>query len=85
MRKLHTPAPGWDYAGGWIVSRDQPWADGPTLEHGGSNKVWFTYLKLAPRRRFAALVATNAGGSHAQTAALKVADALVALEPTTRT
>lgn len=83
LEKLHTPAPGRDYAGGWIVSDHRAWADGPTWEHAGSNTVWFAYLMLAPRRHFGALVASNAAG-RAEVACLKVADALLELEPKTR-
>ena len=81
--KLHTPTSGQNYAGGWVVSDHRAWADGPTWEHAGSNTVWFAYVILAPRRRFAALVASNAA-DRAEIACLKVADALRGLEPKTR-
>ena len=84
LAKLHTPDPGQNYAGGWLVTPHRDWANGPVLDHGGSNTMWFAYVLLMPGRRFGVLVACNGGGSHAQTACLETATRLRNLEPTTR-
>jgi CubicO group peptidase (beta-lactamase class C family) len=60
LQKLHTAAPGEaNYAMGWIVADNQPWAGGPALTHGGSNTMWFAVAWLAPEKDFAVLVACN--------------------------
>ncbi len=48
-----------DYAGGWIVA-DRGWAGGQALTHSGSNTMNYCVAWVAPRRRKAVLVATNA-------------------------
>jgi len=67
FRTLHTPPPGFDYAGGWIIG-DRSWADGRVLTHNGSNTSWYATIWLAPVRDFAILVATNQGDHSAETA-----------------
>jgi CubicO group peptidase (beta-lactamase class C family) len=62
--KLHTPAPGINYALGWnVVQRD--WAGGQALVQQGSNGMWFVNVWIAPNRNFAMLAVTNAGGDDA--------------------
>jgi CubicO group peptidase (beta-lactamase class C family) len=82
FRTLHTPPPGSDYAGGWIVA-DKPWANGRTLTHDGSNTYWFVSIWIAPVRDFATLVATNQAGNAAPTACEEVTRELIryAAEP----
>ena len=84
MAKLHTPDPGKTYAGGWVVSLNRDWANGPVLEHGGSNTMWLVTVLLMPGQQFGVLVACNGGGTHAQTACQEVSKSLRKLEPTTR-
>jgi CubicO group peptidase (beta-lactamase class C family) len=60
FRKLHTPAPGEDYAGGWGCY-PRPWAKGLALTHSGSNTMWYVVMWFAPARDFAVIVATNTG------------------------
>jgi CubicO group peptidase (beta-lactamase class C family) len=60
FRKLHTPAPGEDYAGGWGCY-PRPWATGLALTHSGSNTMWYVVMWFAPARDFAVIVATNTG------------------------
>ncbi len=67
LKALHTPAPGEEYVGGWLVG-DRSWAGGKTLSHNGSNTFWYCTIWLAPARDFALLVATNAGGPPAEAA-----------------
>jgi CubicO group peptidase (beta-lactamase class C family) len=64
FRRLHTPAPGSEYAAGWIVVK-RDWAGGRALNHNGSNTMWYCAAWLAPDRDFAVLVATNQGGETA--------------------
>jgi CubicO group peptidase (beta-lactamase class C family) len=60
LKKLHTPAPGDpQYAMGWGIADNQPWAGGPALTHAGSNTMWFAVAWLAPAKDFAVLVACN--------------------------
>ncbi len=76
FRTLHTPPPGFDYAGGWMVG-DRSWANGRVLTHNGSNRSWFATIWLAPVRDFAILVATNQGDQSAQAACDEAVAALV--------
>ncbi len=75
FRFLHTPAPGSNYAGGWIVCQ-RTWAGGQALTHTGSNTTWMSTVWLAPARDFIFLASTNQGGKVAEKA---VDDAIVAL------
>ncbi|MBK7874982.1 MAG: beta-lactamase family protein [Planctomycetes bacterium] len=72
--KLHAVPEGAenDYAMGWGVA-SRSWADGPVLTHSGSNTMWFCVTWLAPKKDFAVLVCTNAGGDDAA----KAVDGLV--------
>jgi CubicO group peptidase (beta-lactamase class C family) len=67
MRALHTPSPGFSYAGGWTVA-DRSWASGPTLSHNGSNTYWYASIWIIPAFDFATLAVTNQGGGGAQAA-----------------
>lgn len=58
LEKLHTPAFGGDYAGGWRVCR-RGWANGMALTHSGSNTMNYAVAWLAPARTFAVLAVTN--------------------------
>lgn len=53
------------YAMGWGVG-ERPWAHGRVLTHSGSNTMWFCVVWIAPKRDFAVLIATNAGGDAGQ-------------------
>jgi CubicO group peptidase (beta-lactamase class C family) len=60
FRRLHTPAFGGEYAGGWgILKRD--WARGTAYSHSGSNTMNYAIAWLAPKRDVAFLVCTNEG------------------------
>ncbi|MBW7906775.1 MAG: beta-lactamase family protein [Phycisphaerae bacterium] len=73
--KLHTPAPGRDYALGWAVTR-RDWG-GTVLTHAGSNTLWFAVTWVAPQRGFGVVVATNVAGEEAQRACDEAAWALI--------
>ncbi len=82
--KLHTPYPGEEYAGGWIVTK-RPWAHGVALTHGGSNGMWFANVWLAPGLDRAFLVATNRGDATAAQATDEVVGKLVMMSATWKT
>lgn len=63
--KLHAPAPGTSYALGWSVG-EKRWAGGRTLQHLGSNQIWYANMWIAPERDFAMLTVTNAGDGAAR-------------------
>ena len=63
FRALHTPPPGSDYAGGWIVV-ERSWAGGlAPCRITAVNTSWYASIWMAPARDFAVFVATNQGGT----------------------
>ncbi len=46
------------YASGWLVS-EHAWAKGITLNHGGTNGIWYAIVVVAPKLDRAFMVATN--------------------------
>jgi CubicO group peptidase (beta-lactamase class C family) len=74
--KLHTPYPGEEYAGGWLVT-ERPWSHGVALMHKGSNTMWFANVWLAPGLDRAFLVVTNRGDAAAAQATDEVVRKLV--------
>jgi CubicO group peptidase (beta-lactamase class C family) len=76
FRALHTPPPGHDYAGGWLVS-ERSWAGGRAMSHNGSNTNWYVAIWIAPARDFAVLTATNQGGAAGDTATDQAASKLI--------
>jgi CubicO group peptidase (beta-lactamase class C family) len=77
VRALHTPPKGREYAAGWIVADQQPWAGGRALTHSGSNTYWYSTIWLAPIINVAILVATNRGDKEAETACNAAATTLI--------
>jgi CubicO group peptidase (beta-lactamase class C family) len=75
-RRLHTPAFGGDYAGGWIVTK-RPWGGGRVLTHDGSNLQNYAVAWLGPLRDFAVLAATNQAGDDAAKACDQVCSRLI--------
>jgi hypothetical protein len=76
FKRLHTPRPGEDYMGGWMVT-EREWGGGKVLTHAGSNTMNFCVAWLAPLRDFAVLVMTNQGGEKAALACDKAASQLI--------
>lgn len=74
--RLHTPPTGRDYAAGWGLL-ERPWGGGQVMTHSGSNTLWFAVVWMAPKRNFAVLAVTNAGGDEAAEACDKAASALI--------
>ena len=75
-KKLHTPAPGTEYALGWGVE-SHGWAGGRALTHVGSNAKWMAVVWLAPERDFGMLAVTNAGTQVALDAVNDAIDLLI--------
>ena len=82
--KLHTPYPGEEYAGGWIVTK-RSWAHGVAFTHAGSNGMWFANVWLAPALDRAFLVATNRGDAAAAQATDEVVGKLVMMSSSWKT
>ncbi|WP_254513598.1 serine hydrolase domain-containing protein [Anatilimnocola floriformis] len=76
LQRLHTPAPGGDYACGWVVV-DRPWAGGKALNHNGSNTMWYAVMWLAPNKQFGVISAANIGGEAATKGCDDVAAAMI--------
>jgi len=60
LEKLHTPIGEQNYAMGWIAM-ERPWGGGKVLMHNGSNTMNYAVVWLGPKKKFAALSATNEG------------------------
>jgi len=73
--KLHTPPAGSTYAMGWGISQPSL-AQETSLQHAGSNTMWFAQILLLPRSRRGFLVATNAGDERASGAVRRVMEVL---------
>jgi CubicO group peptidase (beta-lactamase class C family) len=58
--RLHQPAMGESYAGGWNVIR-RGWSAGPIYTHNGSNTVWYCVVFLAPGEGRGIFAACNFG------------------------
>jgi CubicO group peptidase (beta-lactamase class C family) len=76
LAKLHTPIGDQEYAMGWNVA-EREWGGGRVLNHAGSNTMNFAIAWLAPKKKFAALAATNCMGESATKACDEVATALI--------
>ena len=63
-QEMHTPAPGEEYAFGWIATR-RPWAGGMAYSHNGSNNMNYSTVWLAPDKNFAVVAVCNMGGDKA--------------------
>jgi CubicO group peptidase (beta-lactamase class C family) len=76
FQALHTPEPGFNYAGGWTVA-ERSWAGGQTLSHNGSNTYWYATIWIIPAFDLATLVATNQAGSAAEAACEEATQQLI--------
>ena len=69
--RLHTPAAGFRYAGGWSVGKDG------SLSHDGSNSFWYARARVGPKQNLAFLIVANAGGEEARKAVDTAEKALI--------
>jgi CubicO group peptidase (beta-lactamase class C family) len=67
LKALHTPRPGEEYVGGWLVSGRSS-SSNEFLTHTGSNTYWYCSICLALSRGVGALVAVNSAGKPAEDA-----------------
>lgn len=58
LNKLIEPVGDHFYAGGWGVA-EHAWAKGITLNHAGSNEIWYASVLITPKLDRAFVVATN--------------------------
>ncbi len=58
LNKLIEPVGNHFYAGGWGVA-EHAWAKGITLNHNGSNEIWYAAVLVTPKLDRAFVVATN--------------------------
>lgn len=74
--RLHTPAFGGTYAGGWGM-RHRGWGGGRVYTHAGSNNMNYAVVWMAPHHNFAVVVATNQAGDVAPKACDDAAAAII--------
>ncbi len=67
FHKLHTSAPGEDYAMGWAVTK-RKWAGGTALMHSGDNDTFYAELWLGVGENTAFMAAANASNPEAHAA-----------------
>lgn len=78
LGRLHTPAPGEDYAFGWQIA-SHPCFEGETiLTHTGSNTMWFVIVFLDKKTDRGTIVTANAGDPPARTALFDLSRKLLA-------
>lgn len=58
LNKLIEPVGSHYYAGGWGVA-EHTWAEGITLNHAGSNEIWYAVVLVIPKLDRVFVVATN--------------------------
>lgn len=73
---LYTPAPGQEYAAGWMVEV-RNWAGGRALSHAGSNTMFYTVIWLAPNRHRGFVVCTNVGDKKGEDASSLACDQII--------
>jgi CubicO group peptidase (beta-lactamase class C family) len=76
FERLHTPDFKGNYAGGWRITHRQ-WGGGKVLTHTGSNNMNFAVVWMAPKKKFAVLVASNQGKGDVAKACDETAWALI--------
>ncbi|MFQ3611706.1 MAG: serine hydrolase domain-containing protein, partial [Fimbriimonadales bacterium] len=65
LERMHTPIGNQVFGMGWLVV-ERDWAGGKALTHAGSNTLSYAVVWVAPRKNSAVMVATNQGGTEAQ-------------------
>ena len=80
LRRLARPWSGGDGqqgVGAWRIDGNRPWAQGPVLEHEGSNALWHASATVAPGRGLAVIAFANAEGGGGAEACRRASLALV--------
>lgn len=77
FERLHVPfSSDSEYAFGWVATQ-RSWGGGTVLTHAGSNTMFYAVIWIAPKKDFAVVVYTNAGGAVAEKATDTAAAALI--------
>lgn len=77
FERLHVPfSSDSEYAFGWVATQ-RSWGGGTVLTHAGSNTMFYAVIWIAPKKDFAVVVCTNAGGAVAEKATDTAAAALI--------
>lgn len=77
FERLHVPfGSGSEYAFGWVAT-SRSWGGGTVLTHAGSNTMFYAVIWIAPKKDFAVVVCTNAGGPVAEKATDTTAASLI--------
>jgi len=77
FERLHVPfSSDSEYAFGWVATQ-RSWGGGTVLTHAGSNTMFYAVIWIAPKKDFAVVVCTNAGGPVAEKATDTAAAALI--------
>ena len=65
------------YGMGWQVLKERAWADGPVLQHEGSNSLWHASVTVAPAKSLAVIACCNTEAGGGPEACLRATLALV--------
>ena len=79
LNRLARPYSGGDeqYGMGWQVLKERGWAQGPVLQHEGSNTLWHASVTVAPARSLAVIACSNTEAGGGPEACLRATLALV--------
>ncbi len=79
LNRLARPYSGGDeqYGMGWQVLKARAWADGPVLQHEGTNSLWHASVTVAPAKPLAVIACCNTEADGGPEACLRATLALV--------
>ena len=79
LNRLARPYNGGDeqYGMGWQVLKERSWADGPVLQHEGTNTLWHATVTVAPAKSLAVIACSNTEAGGGPEACLRATLALV--------
>ena len=79
LNRLARPYNGGDeqYGMGWQVLKERSWADGPVLQHEGTNTLWHASVTVAPAKSLAVIACCNTEAGGGPEACLRATLALV--------
>ena len=79
LNRLARPFNGGDeqYGMGWQVLKERAWADGPVLQHEGTNSLWHASVTVAPAKALAVIACSNTEADGGPEACLRATLALI--------
>ncbi len=79
LNRLARPYTGGDeqYGMGWQVLKERAWADGPVLQHEGTNSLWHASVVVAPAKSLAVIACSNTEAGGGPEACLRATLALI--------